>query len=453
MDTNFDPDAYLAEKDAPFDPDTYLAEKQSPLETQGRAALRNFPLAQQAVAGVKGMYAPSGQGTKAYSDELQHLTEAAEQGKAQNPWSYRAGSLIGAALPMFIPGAGELAEAAPIAMNALMGAGQALSDTNIVKNPGKAATEAGIGGAVGAGIGKLGQWFGKQLPTSKELISSNTEKTLQIPPRRLSNVVGKDIEGGLGDINSTMHATTLPDGRPLVELSDSAMRRADKVGKAVDMYGKQIGDVVGQIKADIPAEDLMQSIENIKTTSSGLKTHSVAADEINDMIAENADKQANISFEKLRDLTKEAWDKVQFDPATGNVTPESRKAIQVWQLLRDKQDEIVKSTRPDLFPQFAQANDHYSNLVGLQKAVNSVGLREAAKKPSILGNLNPLTLLTNIGNGIGKISGADKAIQNLPLAMNPYIKSGAAISGKLPKNIPQAELINYLQNKFGKKGQ
>ena len=59
MDTNFDPDAYLAEKapDTGFDPDAYLAEKQTPPESAVRGFVRNFPLAQQARAAISGLYA------------------------------------------------------------------------------------------------------------------------------------------------------------------------------------------------------------------------------------------------------------------------------------------------------------------------------------------------------------------------------------------------------------
>jgi hypothetical protein len=271
---------------------------------------------------------------------------------------------------------------------------------------------------VGHGIGK---WASKATPDAAEMIAANTEKTLGIPMRRMSNIVGNNIKEGLGDINNTIQKTVMPDGSPLLSLSDSAMRRSDKITKAVDMYGKQLGDVAKAVKSDIPATDLMQGIEDIKTTASGLKTHSEALDYLSDLIAENADKNANIGFDKLRDLTREAWDKIQFDPVTGNVAPESRKSMQAWKLLREKQNEIIKQVRPDLYPKFVEANDHYSNLVGLQKAAASVGLKEAAKQSNLLGILNPLTLLSKAGKAIGSVTGADKFINNLPMKLNPAI--------------------------------
>jgi hypothetical protein len=107
-----------------------------------------------------------------------------------------------------------------------------------------------------------------------------------------------------------------------------------------------------------------------------------------------------------------------------------------------------------MFGQFMEANHHYSNLVGLQKALDSVALRDAAKQIKVGSNLNPLTLLSNLGKGAGKLIGADKLANNIPMAFNPVIKSGANLVNKfIPKNIPQAELEDYLTNKFGKKGQ
>ena len=130
--------------------------------------------------------------------------------------------------------------------------------------------------------------------------------------------------------------------------------------------------------------------------------------------------------------------------------------MQAWTLLREKQNEIIKQVRPDLYPKFVEANDHYSNLVGLQKAAATVGLKEAVKQSNLLGILNPLTLLSKTGKAIGSVTGADKFINNLPMKLNPAI---AAFSGKVGwpasklNQASQLELSNYLESKYGKKGQ
>ena len=172
MDNNFDPDAYLADK-APaaggFDPDAYLAAKgpqQSGLESAARGALRNVPFAQQAAAAVAPINPFAEKGN--YSDELAHLTEAAEQGKAQNPKSYYAGATAGTVAPMLLPmvggalksGAGtmaalELAGGAGAAGGAANAASQSVSDVNLTKPTGRDAANAAMAAALGGTLGKM----------------------------------------------------------------------------------------------------------------------------------------------------------------------------------------------------------------------------------------------------------------------------------------------------------
>ncbi len=169
MDNNFDPDAYLAQK-APdtggFNPDAYLDEKQSAPEIYGRAALRNFPLGQQAASAIAPINPWSDKAN--YSDEMAHLTEKAEQAKAQNKGVYGAGAVTGAALPMAIPFAGEAIGASSALMPALEMAGgagaiggganaaaQSLSDVDMTKFSGRDAANTGIATALGATLGKM----------------------------------------------------------------------------------------------------------------------------------------------------------------------------------------------------------------------------------------------------------------------------------------------------------
>lgn len=122
-----------------------------------RGALRNIPLAQQAVATAAPILNKVGMSDEpTYGAELQHLTQAAEQGKAQNPWSYYAGATAGTLAPMLVPGGGEVAEAlqgSGAVGGAINGAVQSLSDTNLTKPTGTDVTNtllaAGMGGALG----------------------------------------------------------------------------------------------------------------------------------------------------------------------------------------------------------------------------------------------------------------------------------------------------------------
>lgn len=154
---------------------------QSPIESAARGALRNIPLAQQAAAAIAPINPLSAKGN--YSDELAHLTEAAEQGKAQNPASYYTGAAAGTIAPMLIPGVGEVAEAARgagAAGGALNAAAQSVSDVNLTKptarDVGNTALSALLGGALGkvfsggkpALAGAEGEAAGEAAPAAAE---------------------------------------------------------------------------------------------------------------------------------------------------------------------------------------------------------------------------------------------------------------------------------------------
>jgi hypothetical protein len=232
-----------------------LPHDEGALAAAARGALRNFPLAQQAAAAAAPINPLSEK--KTYSDELAHLTDAAESAKAAHPIAYGSGAVAGAAAPMLIPGVGEAMAAsypAAVAGNAGLGAAQALSDTSLTQDPGKAAKEAAIGAGIGAGTGALGHWMGKALPTPAESETGAIAQKLEIPGRTLTNVVGNDVQGSLGDIADTLRNTVLPDGRTLNDLSDSPLRLAGKVGRRPStMYGDQIGGRHGvQIDEHMP---------------------------------------------------------------------------------------------------------------------------------------------------------------------------------------------------------
>ena len=127
------------------------------VESFGRGLLRNIPLGQQAAAAIAPINPWSDK--KDYSGEMAHLTDAAEQAKAQNGGAYYTGAAAGTLLPLAIPGVGEALEAAPIKGNAALGAIQGVSDADVVKNPGQAAGNAAIGGGIGAIMGQLGKYF------------------------------------------------------------------------------------------------------------------------------------------------------------------------------------------------------------------------------------------------------------------------------------------------------
>lgn len=408
----------------------------------GRGALRNVPLAQQAVAGIE---------KGPYEQNLADLTAKAEAAKTAHPYAYGAGAVGGAAAPMLIPGVGEAMAAGYVpAMvgGAGLGAAQALSDTPLTKEPGTIAKTAAAGGAMGALGGAAGQWLGTLFPTLAESEAGATAQKLGVPGRKLANLMGNNVDEGLSDIAETLRSTELPNGENLNALSDFPLRFAGKVHDAVDMYGKQIGSVVDKIDADVPMAPIADTIKGMSVSDSGLAVRNEYLNQIGKVIQENVDKQGNFSFGKLRDLTNHIYrDMVIEDPQTGRLAPGSEKALEVWKFLRGYQDDIVKAEQPRLYAQFANANKNFSNLVGLQKALNSVGLRQEAAQAKPGGVLDPLAWGRRLGKVAEEGTGIGRVANNLPFKAMPAIN---AVRGKIPPGIPGAELSDYLTKKFGK---
>ena len=231
----FNPDQYLAGKSMTgFDPDAYIASKSGPseLESFGRGAANNFPLAPQAIAGLsKGDY----------STNLADWNQKAATAKEANPVSYGAGAVTGAAAPLLIPGVGEAMEAAPLASGAALGAANAVSNTDLLKNPGEAAKQAVIGGGIGAGTAGL---LGKIMPSVngvENLANTEAVKTLNLRPGMLSHLEPDEVK----DLGNLARELDLVNG-------DTASR----VAKVQDLKG-QLGQQIGSMGAgNMPSGDL-----------------------------------------------------------------------------------------------------------------------------------------------------------------------------------------------------
>lgn len=420
------------------------------LMAAGRGALRNFPFAQQAVATAAPVLNKIGLSDEpTYNAELEHLNKSAEASKAAHAPAYYSGAVGGAAAPAFIPGVGAALEAAPIIGGGVLGAGQAISDTSATKNPAQFAKEAATGAGTGALVGGATKWLGNIMPTQAEATAGATAKKLDIPARRLANILGTEPEAGLVDINTTIRKPIFEDGSSLSQWSDSKLRFAGKVGKAVDTYGERIGDVVKQIKSDIPAEPLMQDIKQMGTTPGGLNLRNKYLDEINETIADNSEK-GQLTFQKLRDLTNHVYkEMVTTDPQTGRLMPGSEKALQAWKYLRNLQNEVVKTERPELLKQFVESSNDYSNLVGLQKGLNASGLREEVKQAKPLSGINPLTGIGKVAEGATKLFGLDRLSNTLPIKAMPAINKIRSVTPKsLPLNAAE-DLKDFLEKKYG----
>ncbi len=135
-------------------------------ESFARGALRNFPLAQQAAAAVAPINPFSEK--RNYSEEMRHLTDAAEASKAAHKGAYGAGAVTGTAGPLLIPAVGEalgagaalmpaleIASGAGMAGGAANAAAQSISDVDLTRPTGRDALNAGMSAALGATLGKM----------------------------------------------------------------------------------------------------------------------------------------------------------------------------------------------------------------------------------------------------------------------------------------------------------
>jgi hypothetical protein len=292
----------------------------------------------------------------------------------------------------------------------------------------------------------MGHWVGTTVPTPAESEAGAIAQKLEIPGRTLSTTIGRDVQGGLKDIGQTLRETTLPDGTTLNDLSDSPLRFAGKVQKALTMYGDQIGEVTGQIDEHMPVRPMLDTIQDMAKSTNGLAVRNEYLDQINRVLKSNADKNGEISFGKLRDLANHIYrEMVVEDPATGRLAPGSEKALEAWRFIRGLEDDIVKTAKPDLYPQFSNASKHYSNLVDIAKKLNSVALRQEAKQTNVGSLFSPFSLGTKVGNAVSAATGLNK-VNNVPFKVMPAVN---ALRGVAPKGIPQAELADYLTKKYG----
>ncbi len=295
---------------APAPDDSHLfSEEPAPavqggIESAARGALRNIPLAQQAAAALAPVNPLSEKGN--YSDELAHLTEAAEQGKAQNPKSYYAGAAAGTLAPMLIPGEAPLAAAARGAGaigGAANAAAQSVADVNLTRPTGRdvanTAMAAGLGGVLGKMFGgskaapavreeaeSAAPAAAEAVPEAVKAVAPSAVPTPSIPPaapaapprfgmthkpvasdfvnpqerasasmiaqglggtprQQLKLYIGKDPVVALNDIGTWMK--TADNGKSIAGVLDRPGELLSKVQAIHDSSGKAIGDMIEKV--------------------------------------------------------------------------------------------------------------------------------------------------------------------------------------------------------------
>lgn len=340
-------------------------------EAFGRGALRNFPLAQQATAALE----PGD-----YSENIKDLVSKAETAKSAHKIAYGAGAVTGAAAPLLIPGVGEGLAAAPMLGNAALGASDALSDTDLTKNPADIAKKAIGGGLIGGAVGKL-------LPNGKaaaegleEYASRKGVQALNLHPGSLGV---PDEE--LADLGHFADQLGLVKG--------STQERVQQVNDLLQQTGSQIGDV-GAGSAKLSPEAMSDAINNLsdKANDSAKFFGSDANADLNMYRQGMANLQNNgQSFEGLQAL-KTAYGEKAFK--NGQVVNDA--AANIYGQIKDSMKSIIKESPEqyqDLMTSYGQLKDIQSGLTKqLQneqaKGATAKGFGMAGKMVGMLGQ-NP----------------------------------------------------------------
>ncbi len=445
-----------------------LNSTQSPMESAGRAFVRNFPMAQQAAAAIAPINPLSDKSN--YSDELQHLSEAAEQGKEQNPISYGAGAVAGSLAPMAIPVAGEAlglagpaleaAGGAGVAGGALTGATQAVSDTNLVKNPGQAAGQAALGAGVGGIIGKIGNGIRAIAPSEDALGASMTGTGLGFNARGAQRLMsGANPEADVATLGKWANTTMTPEGKALAEY----VRPGEKLkalGDIHDAAGKEIGAVLDKVApgASLPkatlTKDLYPLADELETLAP--KEHSDVMGVIN--------KINKLSDQGRLDLP--ALNKIK--SFVGAASADNPTMQRVYGALSDSVNNVIDEYGrvigdPADRAAFDAARTNYRNSSQLLPILRKAEGREIAQGP--LGNSGLLGMIGGAGalaagHPVGAAATMAGSAVGRPIvntigrsAMLRAVPNAGAIAGagRGLNQAAQTELENFLASKFGKK--
>lgn len=412
-----------------------LTQPPSMLESAARGAEMNVPMLPQIIAT---------QGPKKYSAELADLKSKAGIAKAANPVSYGAGAVTGAIAPMFIPGVGQALKAAPVAGNALLGAANAISDTDLSKDPGQALKQAGMGAVTGGVLGKLG---GMLAPKAEEGLESFANKkmvqSLGAKPGELG-VPGEEVQ----NMGNMAH-----------ELGLDAGSTEDKFNTAHDLVkqtGKQIEDL-GQGKVLQDATPYTQNLANHAMDS--MKVLGMEGNpELNMYQKAIGNLRSGATFDQLQAL-KNNYAARAFDSA-GNIKPNGDVPFNIYKEISNAMEDMA-SDHPD-YPELKQA---YSQLMTMKEGLERQLQQEQAKgaQSSGIGMMGRMGAAITGGNVPATVGAAGliapahpiwaasllSTIGQNPAAMNTAAR---AIAPKIPgavQGTTQA-LNDYLTSKYGK---
>ncbi len=322
----------------------------SELESFGRGAANNFPLAPQVIAGLS-------EGD--YSQNLADWNQKAAEAKASNPKSYGAGAVTGALAPMAIPGVGAGLKASPIAGNALFGALNAVSNTDMAQHPEEAVKEAIKGGTIGAGMGKLGEMI---MPSASKLTQIGQEQGIKSVGLRPGSLVDDAHFEDMGKFlkNNDLIAGHLPE-------------RLAKVQALKQQYGdaiEQAGIGAAPLKDATPFTDPLQS----------------KAEEMSKMYDPQFKAQANTYINGVKEIQQNGKDfaglqKIKsiygdraFD-ADHKVI--DKAAFDVWKQASDAMKSVIKDSPAE----YQEAMNGYSHSLDIEQGLSKqLGLERSVSQ-------------------------------------------------------------------------
>lgn len=422
------------------------------LESFGRGAANNFPLAPQAIAGGEALV-----GDKGYSDNLSDWNAKAAAAKAANPKTYGAGAVAGAVAPLLIPGVGEALEASPIAGNALYGAANAISNTDLSKNPKEALKQATIGAGIGAGTAGLVKGLTPEASTLENVANKTALKSLDMPSGQLVDMTPQE-RTALAQFSREKGLVGADKGKVL-----------DNARNLLDEYGDKIGELgekSQELGLHVNPDEHYQAVQGLlgksqeygglmnREAKSLARNYKAGANDILNL----PDNPSWTDIQKLKDQ----YGGLAFK-STGEVKDEAAK--DTYFALKDMLKGIADKAHGNVnMPEeYKQALAGYSQMhpivSGMEKAVDAE-LRGGGGHGGhgLIGLIKkmPGPLRAGIG-AAGALTGHPHyaLAAALPEITNPALQSQAA--GAMARNLPTArqgltqELSNFLSSKYANK--
>lgn len=379
-----------------------------------RGVGNNLPLGAQASA----LLSPG-----KYSTNMAAINDAVSKDKSKHPIAYGSGSILGTLAPGFIPGVGETMAANPMTSGALLGSTNAISNTDIQKDPIQVTHDAVNGAATGALMSGL---ISKLLPSRQSLESHSNLRanaSVNMPKNVLINMTPEEQQT-LG--------SSLRSGGVVSSDKQEALSNAESL---LENYGQTIGSIGKTTESQGLTADPGHHYSAIGKLLNSADEFSGSANKISKAIGRDYKAGAqdvfnlgdNPSWGDIQSL-KEKYGDISFNPNSTKGAKDTYFALS--DMLKNIADRA--QSNPSLSPQYKQALAGYSQMSpvvdGLRSLVDSdlrggggsgIGfhpMRMLASMPrSIRAPLGALAVGT--GHPLLGVAAA------LPEAMNPAIQS------------------------------